>query len=135
MKISPFSVETSKVLAVKPAQEIEQASGAISALVEAVRQLTSAFLQRITIQDNLDCKVMTVEVMTATEQVINVTPPWGSSRAAIGIQVLRVISDTYGVDSFAWWVAADGTTKIKVAFSGSPGAATLIKVVLLIYYG
>lgn len=129
-------LELSKLLATQAGQQLAPALEFLSDLGD---QVVSALRKQVTISDNLDAKLQTVELTTATEFVVNVTPDTGNNRTPVGIVPLQVISTTYGYAGFHWYIDSKGQAKIWMRFVDStgtaPAASLRIKVVLLVSYG
>lgn len=125
IKVSKI-LETAKFIATDAGKELQDFIQYVSELADQVIRILR---NGVTFADNMDAKFINVNLVTATATAINV----GNRRPKM-IMVAEVISVTYGVDSFSWYVDNDGSTKVKVGFTGSPGTSQ-IPVVLLISYG
>ncbi len=122
------SFDTGKLKATKLAEETAFVDF-VDSMADLDDQVGSALRNGITFGDNVDCKFLDVTLVSGTAQTVNV----GVKRARM-IQLAQVVSVTYGLESFHWYVDSDGATKVKAVFTSSPGTAQ-VSVVLLIVYG
>lgn len=79
----------------------------------------------LTFSDNFACDVKTVSLTSGADQVISATKP------VVGIIPLRVVSQTAGLDSFAWFYDKGGRLTVRATFTGSPTSALDVLLVLL----
>lgn len=126
IKISKI-LEVAKFLATTSGKELEDFIQYVSDLAD---QMVRAMRNGLSVADNLDAKFLTVNLAHNVTSAVNV----GSRRAKM-ILTAQVLSVTYGLDTFHWYVDADGSTKVRMTFTGSPAATLQIPVVLLISYG
>lgn len=116
-------LEASKYLATEVGQQIPDFFTYMGELVDNV---VRALRNGLTFADNFDCTLKTLSVTHNTAQVITTDKP------ATGIIPLRIVSTTYGIDSFAWYYDERGRLTVKVGITGAPSAAQ--QVVLLVLY-
>ena len=121
------SIELSKIAST---EAYKQCKEAFDYFAEVSEQVVRALTNQLTFSDNFDAKVVTVTLVSARAQSVNT-----NARRPVGIIPLQVVSVAYGWDSFSWYVDADGSVKVKMGFTGSPGAEEQVSVVLLIVYG
>ncbi len=101
-------LETAKYLPTKVGQEIPDFFNYMADFVEnTVRCLRGG----LTFADNIACDVRTVSLTHGATQVVNSVKP------VVGVIPLRVISTTYGLESFAWYYDQGGRLTVKANFS------------------
>ena len=125
MKITLSRIfETSKALATKPGQELQDF---INFVGEMSEQILRALRNGITFEDNVRCQTPTVSLVHNTEQIVNT-----NGKVPKRVIVTRVISTQYALDAWLWFLDSQGRLVVKVKFSDAPTG--LIDVDLLIFY-
>lgn len=115
-------LETSKYLATEVGQQIPDFFSYMGDLVDnTVRALRNG----LTFLDNFDCTVITVAVVHNTPQVVSVP------KTAVGILTLRLVSTSYGIDSFAWYYDERGRLSVKVGITGAPTLSQQVVLAIL----
>lgn len=99
----------------------------LSSFVEqALRGMRNGF----TFSDNIDCEIKTVSLSTNTAQIVNLT----TSRQPVGAFVTRVVSTSYYLKGFNWYLSNTGEFTVIAEFSGPPPAGTKLDVQLIILF-
>lgn len=125
LKVSRL-VEVSKLLTTKSGQELQDFIQYVADLAE---QVVRTLRNGVSFGDNMDATFKTVTVTSGTAGIVNTD----GKRPKL-VTIAQVMSLTYAVDSFLWYIDATGQVNVKATFTGSPGT-TQIQVVLLIVYG
>lgn len=116
--------ETSKALATKPGQELQDF---ITFVGEMSEQVLRALRNGITFEDNIRCQTPRVGLIHNIDQVVNT-----DGKTPKRIIVTRVYSTTTGVDAFMWYVNNSGQLVVKAKFINAP--TDKIDVDLLVFY-
>lgn len=117
-------LEATKYLATSFGQEAPDFFTYMSDFVDnAVRALRNG----LTIADNFDATLKTLSVTHNTAQVITLP----SGKTAVGIIPLRLVSTTYGIDSFAWYYDERGRLTVKVGITSAPSDAQQVVLAIL----
>ena len=117
------NIETSKLLATEPGKELSEL---ILDYADFKNIVIRALNNKLTLEDNLDGKSLTVSLKNGTEQVINT-----DGRAPAEVRIRRVFSGTYAPDSFLWYINNSGQTVVKATFTGSPTIALDVSLAIL----
>ncbi len=125
LKVSRL-IEVSKILTTKSGQEL---SDFVQYVADLAEQVVRTLRNGVSFADNMDATFKEAKLVSGTATVINS----GAKRPRM-IQIAQVMSTVYSVDSFLWFIDAQGQTQVRATFTGSPGSAQ-IDVVLLIIYG
>lgn len=120
-------LETSKLLATEAGQQLSELITYMSDLSEQVLRTLN---NNVTIRDNLSAKIATVSLKQNTEQVLNT-----DGKYPIWVAPARVVSNTYGVENFHWYINSANDVIVRIAFTGGPPSSTAYDVVLVIFYG
>jgi len=116
-------LETSKFIQTKAGSELNDFIDYVATFSE---QTLRGLRNNLSFGDNFACIIKVVDVVHNTDTLIltdGTTPT--------GIFVTRVISNTIGVASFAWWLNDSGQTVVKVGFSGVPTSSLKVRLVIL----
>lgn len=105
-------VEISKMLNTNSGKELVDL---INHYVELADGVIRAFNNKITLEDNLDGKSVTVALRNNTAQVINT-----DGRSPAEVRVRRVMSSAYAVESLIWYINSSGQTVVIPTFTGTP---------------
>ena len=125
LKVSRL-IEVSKILTTKSGQEL---SDFVQYVADLAEQVVRTLRNGVSFVDNMDASFKDAKLVSGTAAIINS----GTKRPRM-IQIAQIMSETYALDSFTWYIDAQGRTQVKATFTGSP-ASTQISVVLLIVYG
>ncbi len=125
LKVSRL-IEVSKILTTKSGQEL---SDFVQYVADLAEQVVRTLRNGVSFGDNMDATFKEAKLVSGTASVINS----GTKRPKM-IQIAQVMSTVYSLDSFLWFIDAQGQTQVRATFTGSPGSAQ-IDVVLLIIYG
>ena len=104
-------LETSQVLSTEAGQQIQ---AFVNYMADFVEQTVKALQGGLTFNDNFSGVQKNVSLKHNTEQIVQATKP------VTGILCIRVISKTYGLDSFAWYYDDGGRLTVKATFTGGP---------------
>jgi len=115
-------LDTSKILTSEAGQQLETF---ISYMAEFVDQTVRTLRSGITFQDNFACEVKTVSLKHDTAQVVQ------AAKAVVGILPTRVVSQSVGLDSFAWYIDDQGRLTVKAGLTGAPAGSFDVVLVLL----
>lgn len=119
-------LESSRYLATEVGQQIPDFFVFMSDLTD---QVVRALRNGLTFQDNFDAEIRTTSVTHNTAQVVVPRKP---GAAVQGIIPLRLVSQTHGIDSFAWYYDPQGRLTIRVGITSAP--ANPIQITLAILY-
>ncbi len=123
MKITLTRVlETSKILATEVGQKIPDF---FAYMAEFVEQVVRSLRNGLTFQDNFDCVVKTVTLMTGVPQVVS------ADRKVNGIIPLRIMSQSLMLSDFGWYYDQAGRLTVKAAFDTDPGSSIDVMILLL----
>ncbi len=125
MKITLSRIfETSKALATKPGQELQDF---ITFVGDMSEQVLRALRNGITFEDNIRCLAPRVSLIHNVDQLVNT-----DGKAPKRVLVTRVYSTTTGVDGFMWYVDNQGRLIVKIKFINAP--TDKIDVDLLVFF-
>jgi hypothetical protein len=120
--------DISKALSTKSGAEL---ADVLRYMSDFFRQTASIIDRGITLADNVNCELLTVEVSHETEQIINPKKRSG----VVGIIPIRVISSSYSIGSFGWYVTDRGELAVKAGFAPTPTPTTLpLSIVICVFY-
>ena len=102
-------LETAQILATPVGQAIP---GFFDYMADFVQQTAKALRLGLTFADNFACEVKTVSLTNNTAQIIS------ASKVVTGIIPVRVISQSIGLDSFAWYYDDNGRLTVRARFIG-----------------
>lgn len=117
-------IDASKYLATEAGEQLQEFITYVASFSEQIiRNLNNG----LTIRDNFNAKVVTVELENATEQIVNT-----DNKIPTGVLVMRVISTTYRIDSFGWYLNGENRLVVTAGFTGSPSGK--VNVSLAIFF-
>ena len=125
LKVSRL-LEVSKILTTKSGQELADFVQYVADLAE---QVVRTLRNGVSFADNMDATFKEATLVSGDATTVNT----GTKRPRM-VQVAQVMSLTYALDSFLWYIDSKGATQVKATFTGTPGT-TRVSVVLLIVYG
>jgi len=94
-------------------------------MADFVEQSVRSLRGGLTFSDNFACDLKTVTLKHATDQIVS------ASKVVVGIIPIRVVSQTTGIDSLAWWYNDAGKLTVKAGLTGAPAGTFDVSLVLL----
>lgn len=98
----------------------------ITYLADFTNQIIGAIRKTLTVEDNMDSEVKTVDLKSSVSLKIALANP---KKIPKHVFITRVIPFANPASSFSWQMAQDGSLEVKAVFVGSPSinvATTLI---------
>jgi len=127
MKLAiPKLLETSKLLATKSGQELQELVSYVSTTLTQIIQSLRAGLNY---RDNFDCLIQTVQLTHNKSQVINRGP---LTKTVTAVVPMQVVSTTTAITSLVWYLDSANALVVIAQFLGAPSSD--VSVVLRIEY-
>jgi di/tripeptidase len=117
-------LEVSKLLATDAGSQLEELITFVNDLAD---QTLRALRQGLTLSDNINCLVQTIQLKHNVESVLNT-----DSKTPVAIIPARVYSSTTGINGFIWYVNSKNEVIVKASFLNTPTDSQ--KCVLIIHF-
>ncbi len=118
-------VEVSKFLATESGQQLREFIEYMGGMSE---QVLRALKGGLTFRDNFDCETLEVELTSGVPQIV------GNKKNTVkptGVLAQRVISSTYLLDAFGWYLDGQNKLTVVATFTGAPTDKVAVSLVVL----
>ena len=117
-------LEVSKLLATDAGSQLGELITFVNDLAD---QTLRALRQGLTLSDNINCLVQTIDLKHNVESVVNT-----NNNTPVAIIPARVYSSATGINGFIWYVNSKSQTIVKATFIDAPTDTQ--KCVLIIHF-
>lgn len=100
----------------------------VNYLADFTNQIVAGVKGRLTVEDNLDSEIRTLDLKNGITQKIQLTDP---KKTPKHVWVTKIIPLANAPLSFGWQMAQDGKLEVQATFTAAPTAAVSVTLMIL----